>query len=71
MKNGIFQNMTKIVCPRFKMEYSKNFKQKVCPKGAKVEPGQDFFPTIHLQLAATLFQLGDFLFPVLEVVYTC
>ena len=40
MMNGIFQNMTKKYVPDFKMEYSKNFKQKKYVPGArKVEPG--------------------------------
>ena len=35
VKNGIFQNMTKVVCPGFKLEYSKKFQTKiVCPGGA-------------------------------------
>ena len=45
-KFGIFHdkwnipNFEKIVCPRFKMEYSKNFKQKKYVPGArKIEPG--------------------------------
>ena len=40
MKNGIFQILANLYVPKFKMEYSKNFKtKKYVPGARKVKPG--------------------------------
>ena len=41
MKNGIFQILANLYVPKFKMEYSKNFKKKDMAQG-RVKLNQEF-----------------------------